>query len=128
MIEKLDKEKYYNLKPLHQTPIYGDKRYDREKLLLDKINELVDQVNKSTKPILLIKMPASTSLEMIHQSHRYVEGKKIDVDYHVLIVSNGDKEEVDVEVYNSNDIKEEEFNQLKQLIKDGFTSKSNQQE
>ena len=80
------------------------------------------------KPILVIKMPDSTSLAMIHQSHNYVKEKGIENDYHVLIVSNGNKNQVDVEVFYDKDIKETDVEQLKKLIKDGFESKSNQQE
>jgi DNA-binding protein YbaB len=85
-------------------------------------------MERNPKPILVIKMPASTSLAMIHQSHKYIEEKKIENDYHVLIVSNGNKEGVDIEVFYDKNIKETDVEQLKQLIKDGFESKSNKQE
>lgn len=84
-------------------------------------------MERNPKPILVIKMPASTSMAMIHQSHKYIEEKKIENDYHVLIVSNGNNDQVDIEVFYDKDIKETDVEQLKQLIKDGFESKSNKQ-
>ena len=35
----------------------------------------------SPKPILVIKLPNSTSLNMIHQSHNYVKEKGVENDY-----------------------------------------------
>ena len=71
------------------------------------------------KPILVIKMSVSSSLMQIHQTHKYVEEKKIEEDYHVLIIG-GESKNVEIEVFYDKNIKETDIEQLKQLLNKGL--------
>lgn len=84
-------------------------------------------MEKNPKPILVIKMPSRTNQAEILGAQESLKKKGVEDDYHILIVSNGNSKKVDVEVFYDKDIKEIDIEQLKQLIKDGFESKSNQQ-
>lgn len=73
------------------------------------------------KPILVIKLPQNIGTQhAIAEAYKHMEERGISDEYHILIVSNGTSEAVDVEVFYDKDIEEKDIQTLREEVMQKF--------
>lgn len=92
---------------------------DNQEVIVEKLQEVIEVVNKQAKPILLVKIKQGLSLDQTRQALGYFKSSKLEEQYTVLIQSSeATKESIELEMLIPRELTEDDISKIEQAEAD----------